>query len=535
MKTKHEIALEYKKVCESYDKYNSICSTDSHWGKVFMDVDILDFISKSVDFEVTPELMKKALKRNKTKLVSKNTVKPTQSGKNKFNGQLSSKGMNDLVGRFDCDFKNLLISSVSSSPNSRKPTRSEVYRVEYDSRSSRYKIYAYEISKDGNEMPNVFTLKDVVDGKTFYHYFRGDQEGLASLGVNIVSLKGFPLKKYGSACYDMTKTDALGLHNNRGKMTVAMYDGTKQLSRFFFNNCFLEAFFNVLTNLGYVDDVWDCIIGLMSVLENETSITLPNGKVVSKDKVLISKFELIGDSNKLSKYHKIVSYKNQAYICYNRDINVKKDSCFELMKTVLSYIAKKYGYKLDDLLRCVTFYGGHDYVHQGDDASNYFNTNPNYSTLSVNSNKPVATVSNTSKTTDNFVMYDKSTFEKQLNTDRVSKIRFTYNNYKSILTPSKNARVTSYFRNGDIIYSIMAELIKNGVSLDTILSINKCMFKVENVYEEAHSSNYHLDLGDGKFFYDNGNIGVPQVASSLNALVSKRLGFEVEFEFVSKK
>lgn len=520
MKTKNEISLEYEKICESYDKYSSICSTNNHWGKIFTSTDILDFISKSVDFEVTLELMKKALKGNKTELVSRNTAKPIQRGKNKFNNQVSSKEVNDLVGRFNCDFKNLLTSSVSSSSSNRKPTRSEVYRIEYDSINSRYKIYAYEISKDGSEIPNVFTLKDVYDGRTFYHYFDDKQEGLATLGVNVVSLKGFPLKKDGSACYDMSKTDAFGLYNTRGYTTVVMCDGTKQLSKYLYNNCFLEAFFRVLSNLGYGDDVWDCITGLMSVLENEKSITLSNGNVISKDEVLISKFELVDSNANLNKYRKIISYRNKYYICYNRDVNITKSSCFELMKLVLSYIADKYGYKLDDLLSCVIFYGGHDYTHQGDDTSNYFNTDQNYFT---------------SKIADNFVGYDKSTVEKQLNTNKVSKIRFTYNNYQSILTPSKGTRVTNYFRNGDIIYSIMSELLKSGVSLDTILSINRYMFKSTNIHKNPHPKGYHLDLGDGKYYFDNGNIGVPQVVASLNALMSKRLGFKVEFEFISKK
>lgn len=553
MKTRDEIALEYAKVCESYDKYNSICNTNSHWSTVFKSIDILDFISKSVGFEVTPKLMKKALSMNNTKTAKKSVINPVHDGKDKFNGQVTSKGMDDLVGRYSCDFKNLLISSVGCSTD-RVPTKSEIYRVEYDSTGDRYKIYAYEISKDGNEMPNVFTLKDVYDGKKFYHYYENKQEGLATLGVNMVSLYGFPLQKGRSACYDRSKTDALGLHNNGRVMRVVMYDGTnKQLSRFFFENCFLEAFFRVLTNLGYEDDVWDCITGFMNVLQTVSHITLPNGSVIPKEDFIFSRFEIKSANELGNNYWKIVSHRNQEYICYERGVKIKRVASFELIKLVLTYISLKYNYDKNYLLNCVTFYGGHDYTHQGDDTTNYFNTNPNYITSSSSkpvatnnsSPKPVSTASNTHEITDNFVKYSSKSFEKQYKNNYVSRMRFTYKGKDSVILSPRHEckKKKGCFCHADIIYSIIEQLLFNGISIDIIVSHNKYMLKAEHIQDEprkndneAKKDNLQLDLGDGRYYYDSNYTTADSVISSVVALVNDdRLPFELEFEFVSKK
>lgn len=528
-----EIKLEQKRVTEDYNKYAKICNTNEHLKQIFLDEGVLGFYSERLGFEVTPELMKKVLKKS-TEIKKQNIKKQLQTGRSKFNGQRSKDEIDSIIGRYSCS-SNL---DTKKYDYDRTPKYSLDYKLKYISLSDIYNIFAITKSKDGSEMPNVFTLDDCISKETFIDK-EGDSRDISFLGINIVSLHGFPLQSDGDNCYDRSKTDVLGVMN-KNTMEVVSYskDCENKLCKFMYKNCLIESFLRALTNLGYEEDIWEFIIDLKSKVKKSNSPNLLNGLHISDTVFRVNKSE---NGNRL---YKIFSYRNQQYLYYENCELLDKKFLFKLMDDIVAHIAKKYNYDKNYLLNCVTFYGGHDYTHQGDDTTNYFNTNANYFMSSSNSvvtssSKTVATTtsSNTPEiTVDGFTKYiSKEIFEEKLRASTILRIRFTYKGKQSILLPSEKAKVQSHFRNGDIIYSIMGALLKEGISLAELISDDIYLLSHKCIQKEQSRTFYHLELDNGLYYYNNGYIGVEQVVSALDALLSKGLGFEVEFEFVSKK
>lgn len=537
-----EIKLEQKRVTEDYNKYAKICNTNEHLKQIFLDEGVLGFYSKRLGFEVTPELMKKVLKKS-TEIKKQDTKKQLQTGRSKFNGQRSKDEIDSIIGRYSCS-SNL---DTKKYDYDRAPKYSLDYKLKYISLSDIYNIFAITKSKDGSEMPNVFTLDDCISKETFIDK-EGDSRDISFLGINIVSLNGFPLQSDGDNCYDRSKTDVLGVMN-KNTMEVVSYskDCENKLCKFMYKNCLIESFLRALTNLGYEEDIWEFIIDLKSKVKKSNSPNLLNGLHISDTVFRVNKSE---NGNRL---YKIFSYRNQQYLYYENCELLDKKFLFELMDDIVAHIAKKYNYDKNYLLSCVTFYGGHDYTHQGDDTTNYFNTNPNYITSSSSkpvatnnsSPKPVSTASNTHEITDNFVKYSSKSFEKQYKNNYVSRMRFTYKGKDSVILSPRHEckKKKGCFCHADIIYSIVEQLLNNGVSVDTIVSHDKYMLKAEHIQDEprkndteAKKDNLQLDLGDGRYYYDSNYTTADSVISSVVALVNDdRLPFELEFEFVSKK
>lgn len=524
-----EIELEQKRVTEDYNKYAKICNTNEHLKQIFLDEGVLGFYSKRLGFEVTPELMKKVLKKG-TEIKKQNTKKQLQTGRSKFNGQRSKDEIDSIVGVNDYCASDFTSSEFESS---RKPTRSLEHKVKFNVPNDTYSIFAISVSKDGSEMPNVFTLDDYFSRKTFINK-EGGNEKLATLGIDVVSLNKFPSQSDGSKCYDRRKTDVLGVVNGNNLMKVVSQDNIYEdkTTKFMYMNCILESFLRALSNLGYDSDI-------KQILEGFYNDANKNGKpnwLFHKDN-----FKIVDAKLRLNNHHKIFSYNNSICFWVSRNYKFEKDSIFKLMRKILELISKRYSYSLNELLSCVTFYGCHDYTNQGDDTSNYFNTNANYfissSNSVVSSAKPVVTADNTPEVAiDGFTKYtNKEIFEKMLETNTVSRIKFVYKGKQSILLPSKKAKIQSYFRNGDIVYSIMGALLKEGVSLEELISDNIYLLSHKCIHNEKSRTFYHLELDNGLYYYNNGYIGVKQVVPALDALLSKGLGFKLEFEFVSKK
>ena len=537
-----EIKLEQKRVTEDYNKYAKICNTNEHLKQIFLDEGVLGFYSKRLGFEVTPELMKKVLKKS-TEIKKQDTKKQLQTGRSKFNGQRSKDEIDSIIGRYSCS-SNL---DTKKYDYDRTPKYSLDYKLKYISLSDIYNIFAITKSKDGSEMPNVFTLDDCISKETFIDKEGGSRD-ISFLGINIVSLHGFPLQSDGDNCYDRSKTDVLGVMN-KNTMEVVSYskDCENKLCKFMYKNCLIESFLRALTNLGYEEDIWEFIIDLKSKVKKSNSPNLLNGLHISDTVFRVNKSE---NGNRL---YKIFSYRNQQYLYYENCELLDKKFLFKLMDDIVAHIAKKYNYDKNYLLNCVTFYGGHDYTHQGDDTTNYFNTNPNYITSSSSkpvatnnsSPKPVSTASNTHEITDNFVKYSSKSFEKQYKNNYVSRMRFTYKGKDSVILSPRHEckKKKGCFCHADIIYSIVEQLLNNGVSIDTIVSHDKYMLKAEHIQDEprkndneAKKDNLQLDLGDGRYYYDSNYTTADSVISSVVALVNDdRLPFELEFEFVSKK
>lgn len=545
-----EIELEQKRVTKDYNKYAKICSTNEHLKQIFLDKGILGFYSERLGFEVTSELMKKVLKKG-TEIKKQDTKKQLQTGRSKFNGQRSKDEIDSIIGRYSCS-SNL---DTKKYDYDRTPKYSLDYKLKYISLSDIYNIFAITKSKDGSETPNVFTLDDCINKETFIDDKEGEPRDISFLGINIVSVFGFPSQSDGDNCYDRSKTDVLGVMN-KNTMEVVSYskDCENKLCKFMYKNCLIESFLRALSNLGYEEDIWEVIVDFKSKVEESDSPNLLNGLHISDTVFRVNKSE---NGNRL---YKIFSYRNQQYLYYENCELLDKKFLFNLMGDIVDYIARKYNYDKNYLLNCVTFYGGHDYTHQGDDTSNYFNTNAKYfmsssnsvvtsssKTVDINSSspKPVSTASNTHEITDNFVKYSSKSFEKQYKNNYVARMRFTYKGKGSIILSPRHEckKKKGCFCHADIIYSIIEQLLSNGVSIDTIVSHNKYMLKAEHIQDEprkndneAKKDNLQLDLGDGRYYYDSNYTTADSVISSVVALVNDdRLPFELEFEFVSKK
>ena len=312
------------------------------------DTGIVNFISTYAGVSVTSDDIVEAIKRRVTEgLSSVNSIKKSN--------QLSTYEFNKLIGNpvFEID--------SSSYKSKRVPTKSDNYVAYYNSNTDSYTMKT--LSSD--EVINEFTLADYKSGKKFRNK-DGEMETLRTLGINIFSLRGMTTRnsKY---LADRVGADYIITSSGRGYYSFIPFDFGDDVSylttRFATNKELLKGFFTAMVNMGYGDMLRRYFHSVVDVVKNAgVEDNLFNYLIFTTQK-----------PNLKSGCYGIL-HASDEYMCLSSSLYLERKHVFEIMILSLECIAKYLDVDVDSLLKLVRFYGGHDYIAQGSDLNNFFNS-----------------------------------------------------------------------------------------------------------------------------------------------------------------
>lgn len=312
------------------------------------DAGIINFISTYVGVSVTSDDIVEAINR---RLVKSLSSEPTVRGSN----QISTDDFNRLIGNpvFEID--------SSSYKSKRVPTKSDNYVTYYNSNTDSYTMKT--LSSD--EVINEFTLADYKAGKKFRNK-DGEMETLRTLGINIFSLRGMTTRnnKY---LADRVGADYIITSSGRGYYSFIPFDFGDDVSylttRFATNKELLKGFFTAMINMGYGDMLRRYFHSVVEAVKKaDVNNSLFNYIIFTTQK-----------PNLKSGCYGIL-HASDEYMCLSSSLYLERKHVFEIMILSLECIAKYLDIEVDSLLKLVRFYGGHDYIAQGSDLNNFFNS-----------------------------------------------------------------------------------------------------------------------------------------------------------------
>lgn len=356
----------------SINSLNNVLDSKSFLEVLFSSNDVIKFIEgyakKSVTKDDILSLVKvESYDELQDSVSSFNSVK-----KAKKSGKISSDEFNELLGipAFDC-------SDSFFESSTRARTKSEDFCVKYISSSDDYKI-VYKDEK--NEVCNVFSLYDFFNDKKFLNK-EGVLETLATLGVNVISFKGIPSRDT-SITGDSLRADycfSPRLSNN--SMSKINLDIRKTyISSYVYNSLLIKVFFDEMVRLGYGDILLSYFLKVMK-------------KASKSNKDTVFSHIYFADKKENRDERVFLKTRNNGCLLFNKDFYFRRDAIFNIMKISLSVVSKlNNDLDLNELMKKVVFYGGHDFVAQGDDLNNFFVSGNEKSFKTEDNNKDIKEV-----------------------------------------------------------------------------------------------------------------------------------------------
>lgn len=436
------------------------CTTDEFFTRFFSNPDVLMVISEYLHQDVTYE----DILRVKNGEIIFEESKPTETKQEK-----------DTFVVINNMFQNKSKSKKYSNPSNIKH-----YTVSLKSNGLYSVIY-----KDENDLTNIFTLKDFIN-----------RTEVSRIGVSVVSLYGFPKIDGKTLAEDRDLTDRVFSGGKYSNYTIDM--NTYYAS----GVAFLPCIMSIIKNLGYAEFLFDRLSKLITKCkeDGDTSNILFKFDVRSKKQ-----------SNKSSIL--ALSSKN-GYIYFDSDLN-RKDT-FMFVYITIKCIAEYLSWDLDSLLEKVMFFS------PCDKTASYNEIQKDYS---------VKVIDIPSEVTENITIAQEDTnkyipFYKCMKSHMPypKSLKFTYKGNQHIVFPKDTNFGSAKKSNNNVFYSlgvlmvVIKVLMEEGVSLETICSINSRLFSLNNISTTPHTSNIHIDLGDGRYYVLNTNLGWDYLKTNLEKL-----------------
>lgn len=257
----------------------------------------------------------------------------------------NSNKMDELLGRTNFD-----VTSQLSTATLRKKTHSLDYVLK---QGASYKL----VYKSDDEVCNRFSLADTNTKK--FKNKDGLNETLTTLGINLISLYGFPKKDGSGNCTDRSLTDRLCKDSKYFVKDFKYGDITSMA----YNNVLLRGVMDALCDLGYTDVLFRYFVILMNM---------------SKERKVNNFFSCMEVNEKKPNDSYVLIVTQKGYLTYPKELELKRVIVYEVLRTatvaISEYLCKqRYIVTPESLQERIVFYGGHDFPCQGDDITNFFN------------------------------------------------------------------------------------------------------------------------------------------------------------------
>lgn len=421
-------------------KFTKDCVSKDFLEGLFKDNEVLKFLSSYTNIQLSSKDVLEVIDR----LMASEKVDTTlQDRGNKdlhysssvAKGQVSSSKFSEMLG-------NPVFKRSGESTTTRERTKSEDFVIMYDKKTDSYKIAYQDFNK---EVPNVYTLYDYFNNRKFVHYVDGE-EILTSLGVNILSLKGFPSLSTRCGITNRALSDYVYQPSvNKSSMVRFNFAVNSVSSKFCWNNVLLRSFMSALAEMGYHDILFRYFSDAIQEIKSDGSEHFFKNfnfktKVGMSDRIFIGSLR-------------------GGYLVFPSEFKIRKDQVFEVMRYALCCISEVINKPVDELMKLVRFYGGHDFANQGDDLNNFFNTDYEQTLCS-----PVTMFRD--KNLDYFKKIGKG--------NKPYKVEFIFGNKKYSL--SADVMQKKLLKPIDVVYFVVKSLLNSGVSIDEIVSVNRMLF-----------------------------------------------------------
>lgn len=440
------------------------CTTDEFFNSFFSDPDVLMVISEYLHQDVTFEDILR-VKNGEVTFEESKLTEPKQE-------QDASVIVNNM-------FQN-----KSKSKNYSKSNSNKHYCTVSLKGNGLYSV----IYKDENDLTNIFTLKDFIN-----------RTEVSRIGVNVVSLYGFPKIDGKTLAEDRDLTDRVFSGGKCNNYTIDM-------STYYASNlAFLPCVMTILKNLGYAEFLFDKLSKLITKCKEDGDTSN-----------ILFKFDV--RSKKQSNKNAILALNSKnGYIYFDSDLN-RKDT-FMFVYIVIKCIAEYLSWDLDSLLEKVMFFGSCDKT------ANYKEIQKDYSVKVIDIKgipaKSTKNITVAQEDTNKYIPFYKC---MKSHMPYPKSLKFTYKGNQHIVFPKDTNFGSAKKSSNNVFYSlgvlmvVIKVLMEEGVSLETICSSNSRLFSLNNISTTPHTSNIHIDLGDGRYYVLNTNLGWDYLKTNLEKL-----------------
>lgn len=505
-----DVSSSIVKISDAKEKLKVECIKQEFLTGLFSDDAFLKFLTSYTHTNVTSTMLEDVLKTGK----SIDTKASKSEVNTKSTGEMSSYDFSNLLG--NPVFKSNNIFGTSE----RSKTKSPEYVVRYNKKSDTYKI----MYRDENEVVNIYTLYDFFANKKFKHHVDG-LEKLTTLGVNIMSLKGFP-DKNGYVSEDRGHTDFIFSSDKtravtRSSMINVDLSKASYTSYFVYNNVLIKSFLSALKYKGYGELLFRYLWSMVSTLSKEDNDSIFKSFYITSEKV--KKEERV-----------LISVSNLGSIVFPSSVYLKKDVIFTIMYHCIECICESNkSLNIEDLLKCVKFYGGHDFVAQGEDINNFFNEEANFSVTAYNKSE-VINKEEVAKETSEFVSYESVVCGAGC---KPKKIRLSDVSGKTVVIDIEDLNRSikrNVFTALDVLVEVLSSLMSEWkIPLKELCKPNSYLLSLDCITTTPHKTLTHIDLKDGTYYCVNKNLGwgnlnseIPKLFTNLNYL-----GLKLEYSF----
>lgn len=429
-------------------------------------------------------------------------------------------------------------------------TSSDTHNIRYERATKRFVVYNPSAVKSEDEVkpPNMFTLSDGLDLKTF-------NDKLTRLGITAISLYKFPSRTQ----IDSEDVESVTMFSPSGVNLVShLKADVTYRAKYSSMLKLLKMFFSVLQALGYGGEVLESLRQQTFNLNGEHHSffdRLTIGKPIKSSGRTSVKLVAInrGTSDEVCATY---TYDKSGNFCSRLDT-------YRIMGNVLGFISENCGLDFDELASHVLFIGHNDTVFShfisplatklfpsqiadvdaeevpftatDKNIQEYKNGEITLPTLLERNAVPECADKlsfidfNYSTEGRNYVNYDinDEQFIQGLNGKcKVRSIRLTYKGVELILTPYE----VNFFRVGELVFSVMEGLMHLGVSYQRITLSNVALLSTQ-CESDVPTKGGHLCLANNKYYVVRNITGWDTVKLSYKRLFTCIEDLKIELEF----